>query len=230
MSLVTIKEYAEMHGKSVQTVRHHCMNGHFITAEKKGKTWLIDSEEPYPKTKTGIMNEKDKEMEEERRREYEERKPVLEYMLLVLSFENLDKKYQFELYEGNCTNYNYVYDNKDKKINKEDIKYPRLNIMQVKYYPYTGMPSYHNRTREFIPALKVLNRLKDEDIFETADDRVIVKDTEGIEALKTLIHDGVNEAIQEVLDEAISENPEMKYRMYDSSYYWNLKTEEIELY
>lgn len=45
--LITLKEYAERHGKNPDTVRQKAIRGNFTTAVKKGRDWLIDEAEPY---------------------------------------------------------------------------------------------------------------------------------------------------------------------------------------
>ena len=45
--LISIVEYAEKVGKEQSVIRRHCINGKFKTAQKIGRNWVIDSEEPY---------------------------------------------------------------------------------------------------------------------------------------------------------------------------------------
>lgn len=45
--LIPIKQYAEMHGRTPATVRQKCIRGTFTTAQKIGRDWLIDDQEPY---------------------------------------------------------------------------------------------------------------------------------------------------------------------------------------
>ena len=45
-NLITLKEYAEMHGVTPSTVRHRIRRGS-ITAVKLGRDWFIDKDEPY---------------------------------------------------------------------------------------------------------------------------------------------------------------------------------------
>lgn len=45
--LITIAEYAKKHDKSVETVRQKAQRGGFHTAQKIGRDWLIDEDEPY---------------------------------------------------------------------------------------------------------------------------------------------------------------------------------------
>ena len=48
--MVTAKEYAAIHGKSVDSVKKHCQQGHIEGARKLGQhSWLIPSNAPYPK-------------------------------------------------------------------------------------------------------------------------------------------------------------------------------------
>ncbi|MBQ8708185.1 MAG: hypothetical protein IJ523_08865 [Succinivibrionaceae bacterium] len=46
--LVPLVEYAKTHGKAQVTVRQMAARGGFKTAQKIGKNWVIDSDEPYP--------------------------------------------------------------------------------------------------------------------------------------------------------------------------------------
>lgn len=47
MAMITLKEYANKHGKDVASVRHKAQRGTFKTAQKLGRDWLIDEDEPY---------------------------------------------------------------------------------------------------------------------------------------------------------------------------------------
>lgn len=53
--LITIKEYAERNGTTPGNVRHKCQRGSYKTAQKIGRDWLIDENEPYVdlRVKTG---------------------------------------------------------------------------------------------------------------------------------------------------------------------------------
>lgn len=44
--LVTIKQYAERNGLNSENVRHKCQRGSYRTAQKLGRDWLIDDQEP----------------------------------------------------------------------------------------------------------------------------------------------------------------------------------------
>lgn len=46
MALITIKEYAERNGLHHDNVRHKCQRGSYKTAQKIGRDWLIDENEP----------------------------------------------------------------------------------------------------------------------------------------------------------------------------------------
>ena len=46
--LISLTEYAKMHGRDPSTVRQMALRGGFTTARKIGRNWVIDSEEPYP--------------------------------------------------------------------------------------------------------------------------------------------------------------------------------------
>jgi hypothetical protein len=45
--LISIAEYAALHGKAAKTVQQKAQRGGFKTAQKIGRNWVIDSEEPY---------------------------------------------------------------------------------------------------------------------------------------------------------------------------------------
>lgn len=47
MTLISLKEYANMHGVTPSTVRQKVLRGGFTTAQKIGRNWLIDKNEPY---------------------------------------------------------------------------------------------------------------------------------------------------------------------------------------
>ena len=49
--LISLAEYAEKHGKSQVTARQTAQRGAFKTAQKIGRNWVIDSEEPWPEDK-----------------------------------------------------------------------------------------------------------------------------------------------------------------------------------
>ena len=45
--LISLAEYAKMHGKEVSGIRRKCINGGFKTAQKICRNWVIYSEEEY---------------------------------------------------------------------------------------------------------------------------------------------------------------------------------------
>lgn len=45
--LISIAEYAKMHGKATISVQQKARRGGFKTAKKIGRNWVIDSDEPY---------------------------------------------------------------------------------------------------------------------------------------------------------------------------------------
>ena len=47
LGLITITEYAAMHGRDPASVRQKALRGGFKTAVKIGRDWLIDKDEPY---------------------------------------------------------------------------------------------------------------------------------------------------------------------------------------
>ena len=53
--LISLTEYAQRHSKSEVAVRKKAARGGFTTAQKIGRNWVIDSEEPYVKMKKGEL-------------------------------------------------------------------------------------------------------------------------------------------------------------------------------
>jgi hypothetical protein len=53
--MISLAEYADMHGKARTTVRQMAQRGGFKTAKKIARNWIIDENEPYPdaRLKTG---------------------------------------------------------------------------------------------------------------------------------------------------------------------------------
>ncbi len=49
--LISLVEYASMHGKTSAGVRQLALRGRFKTAVKIGRNWLIRKDEPYPEPK-----------------------------------------------------------------------------------------------------------------------------------------------------------------------------------
>ena len=45
--LISLAEYAALHGKAAISVQQKARRGGFKTARKIGRNWVIDSEEPY---------------------------------------------------------------------------------------------------------------------------------------------------------------------------------------
>ena len=45
--LISIAEYAVIHGVMQDTIKKRCQRGTFKTARKIGKFWVIDKNEPY---------------------------------------------------------------------------------------------------------------------------------------------------------------------------------------
>jgi hypothetical protein len=48
MSLISLKEYAELNGKNPDNARQMALRGSFDTARKIGNMWVIESSEPWP--------------------------------------------------------------------------------------------------------------------------------------------------------------------------------------
>lgn len=47
MALISLAEYAQRHGRHQDTVRQKALRGGFRTAQKIGRNWVIDEDEPY---------------------------------------------------------------------------------------------------------------------------------------------------------------------------------------
>lgn len=45
--LISLVEYAKLHGRDPATVRQRVLRGGFKTARKIGRNWVIDKNEPY---------------------------------------------------------------------------------------------------------------------------------------------------------------------------------------
>lgn len=60
MELISLKEYAELYGVTPATVRQKVLRGGFTTAQKIGRNWVIDKNEPYEdnRAKGGIIKVK----------------------------------------------------------------------------------------------------------------------------------------------------------------------------
>ena len=46
--LISLAEYAEIHGRDPATVRQMALRGGFQTARKIGRNWVIEDSEEYP--------------------------------------------------------------------------------------------------------------------------------------------------------------------------------------
>lgn len=55
--MISLNEYAIMHGKAYSSVRQKAQRNGFKTAIKKDNKWLINKYEPYIKNKSGIKHE-----------------------------------------------------------------------------------------------------------------------------------------------------------------------------
>jgi len=51
--LISIKDYAALHGRATISVQQKARRGGFKTAVKKGRDWFIDSDEPYTDNRHG---------------------------------------------------------------------------------------------------------------------------------------------------------------------------------
>lgn len=54
--LVSLSEYAKIHGKSADTIRRMAEKGTLTTAQKIGRNWAVDKNEPYPVKKRSNGN------------------------------------------------------------------------------------------------------------------------------------------------------------------------------
>ena len=46
--LISLVEYAKIHGRDPATARQMALRGGFQTARKIGRNWVIEDSEPYP--------------------------------------------------------------------------------------------------------------------------------------------------------------------------------------
>ena len=55
MALISLAEYAKKNGKSARQIRQKAAAGGFETAQKIGRNWIIEEDEPYidNRVKTG---------------------------------------------------------------------------------------------------------------------------------------------------------------------------------
>ena len=44
--LISLQEYAQIHGRTPDTIRQRCQRGLFKSARKIGRNWVIDDSEP----------------------------------------------------------------------------------------------------------------------------------------------------------------------------------------
>lgn len=47
MGMIPLKDYALKHGRNPATFRQKAIRGGFQTAQKIGRDWMIDEDEPY---------------------------------------------------------------------------------------------------------------------------------------------------------------------------------------
>lgn len=59
MSMILLREYAKMHGKTGAAMRMRAERGRFKTAKKYGREWYIDENEPL----IDLRKQKDKNKE-----------------------------------------------------------------------------------------------------------------------------------------------------------------------
>ena len=60
MMLIPLKEYARRLNKNPDNARHLAQRGSFASAQKLGRDWLVDEDEPWPdrRVKTGAYKKK----------------------------------------------------------------------------------------------------------------------------------------------------------------------------
>ena len=58
--MISLVEYAAMHGKNDSSARRMALRGGFKTAQKIGRNWVIDPGEPWPdrRVRTGKYKKK----------------------------------------------------------------------------------------------------------------------------------------------------------------------------
>lgn len=56
MILISLREYAELHGVTPDTIRQKVLRGGFTTAQKIGRNWVIDKDEPYNDKRESSMD------------------------------------------------------------------------------------------------------------------------------------------------------------------------------
>ena len=53
MNLISLAEYAALHGRAAISVQQKARRGGFCTARKIGRNWVIDADEPYKDNRRG---------------------------------------------------------------------------------------------------------------------------------------------------------------------------------
>ena len=61
--LISLTEYAAKHGKNESSARRMALRGRFCTAEKIGRNWVIDENEPWPDFRTSAYRKDLKKIE-----------------------------------------------------------------------------------------------------------------------------------------------------------------------
>lgn len=77
--LISIVEYAKAHGKHPSVVRYLCNKGKLETAQKIGRNWLIDDNEPYPSRAPQRLKASDVFTSEAKELPADERRTILKY-------------------------------------------------------------------------------------------------------------------------------------------------------
>lgn len=55
--LISLKEYGDLHGIKQDSVKRGVLRGKYKTAQKIGRNWVIDSEEPHTDNRKAIKKE-----------------------------------------------------------------------------------------------------------------------------------------------------------------------------
>lgn len=58
--LISLSEYAKIHGRNPDTVRQLVLRGGLTTAQKIGRNWVVDQDEPYPDRRRKKLTERKK--------------------------------------------------------------------------------------------------------------------------------------------------------------------------
>ena len=127
-NLISLKEYAELYGVTPDTVRQKVLRGGFKSAQKIGRNWVIDKNEPYEdnRAKGGIVKVKNikKAVEESMNSTYGyfmyNSKTNEVVFQSILSPENFPKTDDWEPYEHYLCKVNELATRKERE---DDLKF-----------------------------------------------------------------------------------------------------------